>query len=247
VGVGECALQCGGNSQYNVGVGWSTLLQATGGCNTAIGGAAGQGVTTGNYNTLIGANVQAPNPAGSCQLAIGWENNNWLSGDSGKNIQPGAGIRDCAGSLGTSGQVLTTTGGAIQWASSTKGYAYGIGPGAPVNLATGLTIPLSGVQGFQLFIFASNILGFTLGKKYALNFNLTAATNDLQSIVRWVNNIGQVGPEIYLSNSFANRPLSVSSSWIYAPVAGSEAIQLRVATGSLYLYPSATSVMVTEL
>jgi microcystin-dependent protein len=56
-------------------------------------------------------------PAGCCQLAIGFSSSsNWLTGDSGKNITPGAGIRDCAGNLGTAGQALTSTGTALEWA-----------------------------------------------------------------------------------------------------------------------------------
>jgi microcystin-dependent protein len=53
---------------------------------------------------------------GSCQLAIGFSATaNWLTGDSSKNITPGAGIKDCAGSLGTAGQALTSTATALKW------------------------------------------------------------------------------------------------------------------------------------
>jgi hypothetical protein len=117
VAIGEFSLQNGGTAQYSTAVGWNALNTASGGCNTAIGAAAGTTITTGTYNLAIGPNVQVASGTASCQLAIGWETNRWLTGDSGKHIQPGAGIRDCTGSLGTSGQVLTTTGAAIQWAS----------------------------------------------------------------------------------------------------------------------------------
>jgi hypothetical protein len=118
VAIGEFSLQNGGTAQYSTAVGWNALNSATGGCNTAIGAAAGTSITTGTYNLAIGPNVQVASGAASCQLAIGWENNRWLTGDAGRHIQPGAGIRDCTGSLGASGQVLTTTGGAIQWATT---------------------------------------------------------------------------------------------------------------------------------
>jgi hypothetical protein len=118
VAIGEFSLQNGGTAQYSTAVGWNALNSATGGCNTAIGGAAGTSITTGTYNLAIGPNVQVPSGTASCQLAIGWENNRWLTGDAGKHIQPGAGIRDCANNLGTAGQVLTSTGGAIQWSSA---------------------------------------------------------------------------------------------------------------------------------
>jgi hypothetical protein len=117
VAIGEFSLQNGGTAQYSTAVGWNALNTASGGCNTAVGAAAGTTITTGTYNLAIGPNVQVASGTASCQLAIGWETNRWLTGDSGKHIQPGAGIRDCTGSLGTSGQVLTTTGGAIQWSS----------------------------------------------------------------------------------------------------------------------------------
>jgi hypothetical protein len=243
VGVGEFALQCGGNSQYNVGVGWSTLLQATGGCNIAIGGAAGNGVTTGNYNTLIGANVQAPNPAGSCQLAIGWENNNWLSGDSGKNIQPGAGIRDCAGSLGTSGQVLTTTGSAVQWAVPSKGYAYAFANPGIVN--QGLTVGLNVIQSYQITVAFNNFF-LTAGRTYLLNANFLADSTSNTGILRWKNNIGQVGPEIYIFDEI--KPTTVSSSWIYKPVVGTEGIQIIAALRNIDISNSNSStIVVTEL
>jgi hypothetical protein len=57
-------------------------------------------------------------PTGNCQLAIGFSNAcNWLTGDSSKNIQPGAGIRDCSGNLGTVNQVLCSNGTHLQWAN----------------------------------------------------------------------------------------------------------------------------------
>jgi hypothetical protein len=66
-----------------------------------------------------------PDPAGSCQLAIGHDPGvNWLTGDSTLAIKPGAGIMDCAGSCGTSGQILQSTGSnAIQWASPGASYS----------------------------------------------------------------------------------------------------------------------------
>jgi hypothetical protein len=40
-----------------------------------------------------------------------------LTGDSSKNIQPGAGIKDCSGSVGTVDQVLCSNGTHLQWAN----------------------------------------------------------------------------------------------------------------------------------
>jgi hypothetical protein len=70
----------------------------------------------------LGYAVDVANINGSCQLAIGFSaTDNWLTGDSSKHIQPGAGIRDCANSLGTAGQALLSTGTAICWGSAGGG------------------------------------------------------------------------------------------------------------------------------
>jgi hypothetical protein len=98
-------------------LGCSALALSSGTFNTALGACAGDAITTGSRNVIIGPEAEVASATGSCQLAIGFNaTNNWLTGDSSKHIQPGAGIRDCTGSLGTSSQVLTSTGSAIQWA-----------------------------------------------------------------------------------------------------------------------------------
>jgi hypothetical protein len=86
VAVGEQASQSNVTGEYNVALGWGALQNATGGCNTALGGVAGQAITTGTYNVAIGANIQVPFGNQSCQLAIGWENCRWITGDGGKNL-----------------------------------------------------------------------------------------------------------------------------------------------------------------
>jgi hypothetical protein len=92
----------------------------TGQCNTLIGTCAGYDLTTGSRNVLIGHCVQAPAATSSCTLAIGFGlDKYWLTGNNTKAIKPGAGVIDCAGSCGTVGQYLWTTGAnAIVWASS---------------------------------------------------------------------------------------------------------------------------------
>jgi hypothetical protein len=118
VAVGEFAMQNGGTSQCNTALGWNALSNSTGGFNVAVGACAGTFITTGVNNVVIGPGVQAAFGDQSGQLAIGWANCCWICGDANKHIKPGAGIRDCANNLGTAGQVLTSTGGAIQWASA---------------------------------------------------------------------------------------------------------------------------------
>jgi hypothetical protein len=83
-----------------------------------------------------------PDPAGSNQLAIGHDSNvYWLTGDSTLAIKPGAGIIDCAGSCGTSGQILQSTGSnAIQWASPGASYSGYNGYKATVTSGTAFSV-----------------------------------------------------------------------------------------------------------
>jgi hypothetical protein len=105
-----------GNS--NVAVGRSALACVTSGCNVALGEQSGDNITTGTNNVAIGPYVHVASATGSCQLAIGFsDTSNWLTGDSSKNIQPGAGIKDCAASTGTAGQILSSTATGIAWRS----------------------------------------------------------------------------------------------------------------------------------
>jgi hypothetical protein len=102
----------------NVGVGAYSLYCLTSGTqNTAIGYGAGDTLVSGSNNVIVGT-TNVTNPNGSCQLAIGFQGTNWLTGDSTKAIKPGAGIIDCANSCGTAGQVLMSNGAnAICWGS----------------------------------------------------------------------------------------------------------------------------------
>jgi hypothetical protein len=147
VAVGTYALYCSETAELNVALGYAAGYGAICSYNTLIGAGAGETQTTGEYNVALGYNVQLPDPAGSYQLAIGHESNvNWLTGDSTLAIKPGAGIIDCAGSCGTTGQVLSSVGNAICWitpagASSatptTVGTVYGyVSDGTNTNLNT---------------------------------------------------------------------------------------------------------------
>jgi hypothetical protein len=246
VAIGENALCAATTGLYNTAVGWGALSSATGaagGCNTALGGSAGSLITSGTYNVVIGPNAQVPFGNQSCQLVIGWETNRWITGDSGKNIQPGAGIRDCAGSLGTSGQVLTTTGSAVQWAVPSKGYAYALANSGTVNQGT--TVPLNLIQNSQIDVFFNNFV-LTAGRTYLLNANFYGFSSPNTGIFRWVNNIGQVGPEIYIFQN--TTPTTTSSSWIYKPVVGTEGIRINSGSNNITIINgSSSSIVITEL
>ena len=129
-GCSQASVTTGGG---NIAMGaWSLLSNVTGTGNVAIGNCA-LSDATGGQNVGIGFDVQVPNPSGSQQLAIGYADGcNWLTGDSTKAIQPGAGIIDCAGSCGTAGQVLMSNGSnAVCW-----GTAGGGGGGIPDSTLT---------------------------------------------------------------------------------------------------------------
>jgi hypothetical protein len=108
-----CSITTGG---HNVAIGASAGSLTNGTCNVYIGNGAASLSTAGCFNIALGAGVQLPSLTGDCQLAIGFSpTDNWLTGDSSKNIQPGAGIKDCSGSVGSACQILTSTGTALKW------------------------------------------------------------------------------------------------------------------------------------
>jgi hypothetical protein len=125
VAVGFCslpALNGAGQACRNVAVGCQAGLGLVSGRhNLFLGHASGRNVTTGCGNVVIGACVQVADPAASLQLVIGsndWiTGGNWITGDSGFNVQIVRGLRDTAGNLGTSGQALTSTGSGTAWGS----------------------------------------------------------------------------------------------------------------------------------
>ena len=100
----------------NVTLGIQSLINLTlGSNNVAIGPNTGLSITTGSQNVVIGPNVNLTTTC-SCSLALGFAAGcHWLTGDSNKNIRPGAGIIDCTGSVGGGCRVLRSTATAIEW------------------------------------------------------------------------------------------------------------------------------------
>ena len=107
-----------GGGSFHVALGGNTLCSlVNGGFNLALGNNALSTLTIGSGHVGIGNNVQTPSGVDN-RLAIGFNNGcYWLTGDGSKNIKPGAGICDCSNSVGTLGQVLTSTGSAIKWSN----------------------------------------------------------------------------------------------------------------------------------
>ena len=124
-----------GAGAYNVSIGYGAGGSLTSGqFNVQIGGASGD-ITSGSNNVAIGFDRNVANPAGDRQLAIGPDAYGyWLSGDSTLNIKPGAGLRDAADSLGTAGQVLSSTGSALQWVNNPPDGVLGVTGTAPITV-----------------------------------------------------------------------------------------------------------------
>jgi len=68
---GTSMTEAGGATSGNVAVGYGTLYSVSGSYNTAIGYGAGELLTSGSSNILIGRSVDAPSYTGSSQLNIG--------------------------------------------------------------------------------------------------------------------------------------------------------------------------------
>jgi hypothetical protein len=140
VALGQQALFSATTAGLNTAIGSQALQNTTGDANTALGNFAGNVLTTGcnnilignqaggagagaldtgNNNVVIGNCVSVVSNTGDCQLAIGVNTICWLTGTSTGAIKPGAGIIDCASSCGTAGQALLSTGSnGVVWGSA---------------------------------------------------------------------------------------------------------------------------------
>jgi hypothetical protein len=224
----------GGNlGSYNTAMGNGALSSPQSGTlNVAVGHSAGFSVTAGSCNVIIGSCVNPLSTTGSCQLAIGFANNqNWLTGDSSKNIKPGAGILDCTNSAGTAGQVLTSTGTALQWASATPAKQYMSAYGCLTCTIGGVTaakVNNWGVSSSSGIAIANNG-DFTLtnGKKYLITVTLQPQVVTAGGQVTWgvyctTPAFTQISPtqghSIPTSNTSNNASESVLT-FVYVPTA----------------------------
>jgi hypothetical protein len=250
VAIGEGALSAqttGG--QYNVALGWSALCSATGtagGSNVALGALAGNNITTGSSNVIIGPNVTVPFGNQDNQLAIGYNTGQcWLTGDSSKNVKFWAGIRDYTNSLGTNGQVLTSNGTVAQWANAggAKQYFYALVGQTGVNINSGNTIPIGAIAFSGISPIFNNAV-LTVGKTYLLTVSLLVTARNNSPIARWIVAGAQVGPEVYLEGTYINN----SSSWIYTPTTGANnGVQLQLGQGNVTFRSEASSLTIVEI
>ena len=141
---GAGAANITGNNHVVIGNRAGLYMQGASACNTFLGNYAGCNVTTGSCNVIIGNKALAASATGDTQLAIGMGSTNWITGDSSFHIQPGAGIKDKDGDLGSAGQVLSSTGTQLNWIDASGG-----GGGADVGVSSNTNYIGTGVTNFN--------------------------------------------------------------------------------------------------
>ena len=118
VGVGADSLKDLTTGSYNLGVGRYAGQNITSGQKNIIlssyNGASS--LTTGSYNVLIGnADVSSATVGQSLTISCGNGTIKWIEGDNAGNVNLPNSKLKIAGSIGTDGQVLTSTGSAVAW------------------------------------------------------------------------------------------------------------------------------------
>ena len=88
IGIGPFAISGTGGASGNVAIGkYAACSNSYTGCNGVfLGYGAGGTQTGGNGNVVIGSAVNLPSTTTGCQLAIGFDANRWIIGDSSFNI-----------------------------------------------------------------------------------------------------------------------------------------------------------------
>ena len=181
VALGSNALIGTDAASFNIGIGQNAGQTTTGCFNVFIGNTAAYTQTAGDCNVAIGPGIFLLSSTGSCQLAIGFGTNRWLTGDSTKAIKPGAGIIDCTGSCGTAGQVLMSKGNAVCWGaagipSSTVSGKGALVTGTAANTPAALPV---GTNGQILYANSACTTGLVWCTPAFVTSNLWAATGSL--------------------------------------------------------------------
>jgi len=109
--VGRSAMKDSTSATYNTAVGLSALEDTTGNLNIGIGSNAGDNITSGSGNVIIGG-VDADSATGSRQLKIagydGTTTTTWLSGDNSGNLTFGGSA--VVGDMTLSGSTISDSG-----------------------------------------------------------------------------------------------------------------------------------------
>jgi len=113
--------------QRNTGVGGNALRAATTGhYNIALGQYAGDNITTGTGNVVIGR-ADVPSATANRQLSISAGDSTtpvWITGESDGSVNIPNSILKINGSVGSDGQVLTSTGSAVAWEDAGGGSSH---------------------------------------------------------------------------------------------------------------------------
>jgi len=119
--IGRSAMKDSTSATYNTAVGLSALEDTTGTLNIGIGSNAGDNITSGSGNVIIG-NVDAGSATGDRQLKItGYDGStatNWITGDSSGVVTLNA--------ANVTQQAITSSSNAVAWDASAKPNAYHI-------------------------------------------------------------------------------------------------------------------------
>jgi hypothetical protein len=200
LGMGAAGYSSG---DLNVAVGFGAGVDLTTGSNNILIGFNTGGVSTGGLNVAIGYRASVASGTGSCQLAIGFSpTDNWITGTSSKAIKPGAGIIDCAGSCGTVGQALLSTGSnAVCWGTIAVG-----SPATPTTFGT--------VKG--------NVNNLCRNVSLGCNaFNVTGTGDDNTA----------VGNSALVSATTGNRNVAIGSNTLCALTTGLQNIAIGMQAG----------------
>ena len=146
---GSYNMAVGANALYNnkgnrnTSIGYQSGYTSTGDGNTFIGNLSGTGMTSGNYNTFIGASSSWTSSVPSNYVVItDGIGTKKLVIDNTNAVKLYGPLIDIVGSTGLSGQVLSATSGGFVWINSISGVVNGSGSASYIPLwssSTGLS------------------------------------------------------------------------------------------------------------
>ena len=157
VGIGHLAMSSIANADYNVGVGYKSGRYVkgqhnvylgfesgvdssnTGNKNIGIGYQAANNITTGSNNVVIGAADVTADASDQLSISSGDGSPVWITGTSDGSVNLPNSILKINGSVGSDGQVLTSTGSAVAWEDAGGGGA---------SALNGLTDVISNITNF---------------------------------------------------------------------------------------------------
>jgi hypothetical protein len=99
------------NGDYNIAIGYAAYKASTGDHNVVIGDNAGDSMTGGSGNVVIGSVINPPSLSGSNQIAIGTNGHTVYGGDSAGNPILNNGATCAAGTVSLS--TLAVTNGVV--------------------------------------------------------------------------------------------------------------------------------------